>query len=108
MSKTNLDSGRGRTFFLTSLFIELIDMNGVSPSDGPTALIMGGGFLAFGLTMILRPLSVRTNFDRLADYWKQGSWHPYKMPLWGLRMAGVVMLLVAALFFQIAYIAFRH
>src|SRR6266567_2491133 len=39
--ETNLDSGRGRTFFLTSLFIELIDMFGVSPSDGPTTFVMG-------------------------------------------------------------------
>jgi hypothetical protein len=42
---------------------------------------MGTSFMAFGLTMILRPGSVRANFDRFADYWKQGSWHPYKMPL---------------------------
>ena len=33
---------------------------------------MGTGFMAFGLTMILRPGSVRANFDRFADYWKQG------------------------------------
>ena len=56
-------------------------MNSVSPSDGPGALVMGTGFMAFGLTMILRPSSVRANFDRFTDYWKQGSWHPYKMPL---------------------------
>ena len=33
---------------------------------------MGTGFMAFGLTMILRPGSVRPNFDRFTDYWKQG------------------------------------
>jgi len=30
-------------------------MNSVSPSDGPGALVMGSGFMTFGLTMILRP-----------------------------------------------------
>ncbi len=61
----------------------------VSPNDAPSALIMGAGFLAFGLTMILRPSYVRANLDRFADSWKQGSWHPYKMPDWGLRIAGM-------------------
>jgi hypothetical protein len=60
----------------------------ISPSDATAALVMGIGFLAFGLAMILRPDRVRGNFDRFADAWKQGSWHPYKMPLWGLRSAG--------------------
>jgi len=69
---------------------------------------MGVGFFAFGLTMILRPDRVRENCDRFADYWSKGSWHPYKMPLWGLRSAGVLMILVSALFFQIAYIGFRR
>ena len=82
-------------------------MNSVKPSDGPAALVMAAGFMAFGLTMILRPSSVRANLDRFADYWKQGSWHPYKMPLWGLRLAGVTMMVVATLFFYIAYVAFR-
>ena len=83
-------------------------MNSVTPSDGPAALVMSAGFLAFGLTMILRPGGVRANFDRFADYWKQGSWHPYKMPPWGLRLAGVAMMGVATLFFYIALVAFRH
>ena len=83
-------------------------MYGVTPNDGPAALVMGLGFFAFGLTMILRPDRVRANFDRFADHWKQGSWHPYRMPLWGLRVAGVLILGVALLFFQIAYIAFGH
>ena len=39
--------------------------------------------------MILRPGYVRANLDRFADSWKQGSWHPYKMPDWGLRLAGM-------------------
>jgi hypothetical protein len=83
-------------------------MHSVRPSDGPGALVMGTGFMAFGLTMILRPGSVRANFDRFTDYWKQGSWHPYKMSLWGLRLVGVAMMAVATLFFYIAYVAFRH
>jgi hypothetical protein len=78
----------------------------VSASDAPAALIMGAGFLAFGLTMILRPAFVRANFDRFADSWKQGSWHPYKMPFWGLRLAGGIVVAVAVLFFYIAYAGF--
>jgi hypothetical protein len=65
---------------------------------------MGLGFFAFGLTMILRPANVRANFDRFANSWKEDSWHPYKMPFWGLRLAGLVMIGVATLFFDIAYI----
>lgn len=83
-------------------------MSGVSPSDGPAALVMGAGFLLFGLTMLLRPGSVRANFDRFADHWKQGSWHPYKMPPWGLRVAGALVMAVGTLFFYIAFVAFRR
>jgi hypothetical protein len=79
-------------------------MTPVARSDAPAALVMGLGFLAFGLTMILRPANVRANFDRFAKSWKEYSWHPYKMPFWGLRLAGVVMMGVATLFFYIAYI----
>ncbi len=79
-----------------------------SPSDAPAALVMGVGFLAFGLTMILRPGNVRANFDRFADSWKQGSWHPYKMPFWALRLAGVFAVTVAMLFFYITYVAYNH
>jgi hypothetical protein len=68
---------------------------------------MGAGFMAFSLTMIVRPDGVSANMNRFADYWKKGSWHPYKMPLWGLRLAGVAMMAVATLFFYIAYLAFR-
>jgi uncharacterized protein YjeT (DUF2065 family) len=67
---------------------------------------MGAGFLAFGLTMVLRPGGVRATVDRFADRWKQGSWHPYKMPLWGLRLAGVIMMAVATLFLYIGFVAF--
>jgi hypothetical protein len=83
-------------------------VSAVTPSDGPAALVMGMGFFAFGLTMILRPDRVRANLDRFADYWKQGSWHPYRLPHWGLRVARVLIVALAALFFQIAYLAFRR
>jgi hypothetical protein len=65
------------------------------------------GFLGFGLTMILRPDSVRANFDRVAEY-SDENWHPYKLPDWGLRVAGAVIIGIAAIFFQIAFVAFRH
>jgi hypothetical protein len=80
----------------------------MSPSDAPAALVMGAGFLAFGLTMVLRPGYVRANLDRFADSWKQGSWHPYKMPDWGLRLAGMIGIAGATLFFYIAYLALRR
>jgi hypothetical protein len=64
---------------------------------------MGIGFFAFGLTMILRPDSAKANFDRFADRWKQGSWHPYKMPVWGLRLTGTAMILGAVLFLRFLY-----
>lgn len=79
-----------------------------TPKDGPTALFMGAGFLAFGLTMILRPSAVRARMDHFADSWKQGGWHPYKMPDWGLRLAGLVAISCASLFFYIAYLALCH
>ncbi|MGO9402454.1 MAG: hypothetical protein ACLPVW_03165 [Terriglobales bacterium] len=82
-------------------------MPNIGPSDAPAAVVMGAGFLAFGLTMMLRPGNVRANFDRFADSWRQGSWHPYKMPLWGLRVTGVIGIAGATLFFYIAYVALR-
>jgi hypothetical protein len=80
----------------------------MGPSDAPPALVMGAGFLAFGLTMILRPGYVRANLDRFADSWKPGSWHPYKMPEWGMRLAGVIVIAGATLFFYIAYVALHR
>ena len=79
-------------------------------SDAPAALVMGAGMLGFGLTMILRPGNVRAPFDRLADSWKQGSWHPYKMPFWALCAWQVWLLAtVASLFFYyIAYVAWHR
>jgi uncharacterized protein YjeT (DUF2065 family) len=69
----------------------------------PAAIIMGLGFLAFGLIMILQPEKVKANFDRLADSWKQGSWHPYRMPFCALRMTGALVVAIGALFLYIAY-----
>lgn len=86
----------------------LIAMHPMTAKEGPTSLVMGLGFFAFGLTMILYPDRVRANFDRFADYWKEGSWHPYKMPDWGLRVAGVGVMALSAIFFQIAYIDFTR
>ena len=75
----------------------------VARSDAPAALVMGLGIFAFGLTMVLRPANVRANLDRFANSWKEDSWHPYKMSFWALRLAGVVMMGSATLFFYIAY-----
>ena len=83
-------------------------MTFVARSDAPAALVMGLGFFAFGLTVILRPGNVRANFDKFANSWKEGSWHPYKMPSWGLRLAGGIMMGVATLFFYIAYAGLTH
>lgn len=80
----------------------------VSPDDAPAALIMGVGFLAFGLTLIVRPSYVRANLDRFAGSWKQGSWHPFRMSDWGLRLAGMIGIAGATLFFHIAYLALHH
>ena len=80
----------------------------MGPSDAPAAVVMGTGFLALGLTMILRPGNVRATLDRFADSWMQGSWHPYKMPDWGLRLTGVIAIAGATLFFYIAYVALHR
>jgi len=58
--------------------------------------------------MILRPGNVRANLGRFADTWKQGSWHPYKMPDRGLRLAGTIVIAGGTLFFYIAYIALHR
>jgi hypothetical protein len=81
-------------------------MTNVDSSDTPGLLFMGTAFFAFGLTMILRPGYVRTSFDRLHNSWKQDSWHPYKMPSWGLRFAGVVIITMATILFYAAYLSY--
>jgi hypothetical protein len=80
----------------------------MKPTDAPAALVMGIGMLGFGLTMILRPGNVRASFDRFADSWKPDSWHPYKMPFWALRLAGVIVSTIASLFFYMAYVAWHR
>jgi hypothetical protein len=80
----------------------------MKPTDAPAALVMGVGMLGFGMTMILRPASVRASFDRFADSWKQDSWHPYKMPFWALRLAGAIVSTISLLFFYIAYMAWHR
>jgi hypothetical protein len=84
----------------------LITMITVSRSDAQAAVVMGVGFLTFGLIMMLRPSNVRANLQRFADSWKEGSWHPYKMPVWGLRLAGLLVLAGAMLLFYVAYLGF--
>ena len=69
---------------------------------------MGAGMLGFGLTVILRPGSVRASFDRFADSWKPDSWHPYKMLFWALRLASVIVSTIASLFFYISYVAWHR
>jgi len=76
-----------------------------SRADAPTALVMAVLFLAFGVFAIARPEKVRAAMDNVADTWRIGSWHPYRMPLPVLRLTvGTVGIAGAALFFYIAYI----
>jgi hypothetical protein len=51
-----------------------------SRADAPAALLMAAFFLSFGVFALLRPDKVRNAMDNLANAWKQGSWHPYRMP----------------------------
>jgi hypothetical protein len=81
-------------------------MTNMNSSDTPGLLFMGAAFFAFGLTMIVRPGYVRTSFDRLHNSWKQDSWHPYKLPFWGLRSAGVVIVTIATILFYAAYLSY--
>lgn len=80
----------------------------MGPSDAPAAVVMGAGFFASGLTMVLRPGNVRESFDRFADSWRHDSWHPYKVPLWGLRVTGLIGIAGAILFFYIAYVGLHR
>jgi len=58
-------------------------MHGVTPSDGPEALVMGLGFFAFGLTMILRPDRIRANFTVLLITGNKEAGIPTKCPTGG-------------------------
>jgi hypothetical protein len=65
---------------------------------------MAALFLSFGLLAILRPEKLRSAMDNIANSWKQGSWHPYRMPTPVLRfVVGGTAIGVAALFLYIAY-----
>jgi hypothetical protein len=76
-----------------------------SRSDAPAALVMAALFLTFGLFAILRPRKLRTAMDNFANSWKQGSWHPYRMPTPVLRfVVGGAGIGGAALFLYIAYV----
>lgn len=83
-------------------------MQGTLPSraDAPAALLMAMLFLTFGVFALLRPDKVRNAMDDFANAWKQGSWHPYRMPLPVLRLVvGGTGIGGAALFVYIAYVA---
>jgi hypothetical protein len=83
-------------------------MQGALPSrtDAPAALLMAALFLTFGVFAIMRPDKVRSAMDSFAGAWKEGSWHPYRMPLPLLRLiVGGTGIGGAALFIYIAYIA---
>jgi hypothetical protein len=76
-----------------------------SRSDAPAAIVMAALFLSFGVFAILLPEKLRTTMDNLTNFWKQGSWHPYRMPLPVLRfVVGGAGIGWAALFLYIAYV----
>ena len=86
-------------------------MQGYLPTraDAPAALLMALFFLAFGLFGFLRPHKLRTAMDNFADAWKEGSWHPYKLPISVLRyLVGGVGIAGASLFLYIAYVGFTR
>lgn len=73
-------------------------------SDVPARFAMAAFYCSFGLFAILRPAALRNAMDNFANAWKQGSWHPYKMPLPLLRaVVGGTGMLGAALFVYIAF-----
>jgi glucose-6-phosphate isomerase len=77
-----------------------------SRADAPAALLMAVLFLTLGVFALLRPDKVRNAMDDFANAWKQGSWHPYRMPLPVLRLVvGGTGIGGAALFVYIAYVA---
>lgn len=74
--------------------------------DVPTLFLMAALFLAFGLFGILKPDALRGAMDNVANSWKGGSRHPYKMPRPVLRIVvGAMGILGAALFLYIAHLA---
>jgi hypothetical protein len=82
-------------------------MQGAIPSrsDAFGALVMAALFLSFGVFAILRPEKLRAAMDSFANSWKQGSWHPYRMPIPVVRfLVGGAGIGGAALFVYIAYV----
>jgi len=78
-------------------------------SDVPALFAMAAFYFSFGLFAILRPAALRNAMDTFANAWKQGSWHPYKMPLSLLRVVvGGTGMLGAALFAYIAFTILRR
>lgn len=83
-------------------------MQGTHPSraDAPAALVMAALFLTFGVFAIWRPDKLKSAMDSFSGGGKEGSWHPYRMPLPLLRLVvGGIGIGGAALFVYIAYIA---
>jgi hypothetical protein len=75
-------------------------------SDVPALFLLAAIFLAFGLFAILKPDELRVTIDNFANFWKKGSWHPYKMPRPVLQIVvGTTGVLGSALFVYIAYVA---
>ncbi len=70
------------------------------------AVAMSVAFFAFGVLGIVWPDRLRKAMDNFADSWKDGSWHPYRMPIPALRiLVGGVGIGGALLFVRIAYLA---
>jgi len=75
-------------------------------SDVPNLFLMAAIYLAFGLFAILKPDTLRSFMDKFANSWKEGSWHPYKMPRPVLQIVvGGIGIGVSALFVYFAYLA---
>ena len=83
---------------------------GQSPTcHAPATLVMPVRFLSLGLFAILRPEKLIAAIDNLANAWRQGSWHLYRMPISVLRLViGSVGIDVAGLFMYIAYVGLRR
>jgi hypothetical protein len=88
-----------------------LGMQGTLPSrsDVPAVLLMAALFFSFGLFAILRPNKLRSAMDNFANASKEGSWHPYRMPLPVLRLVvGGIGIGGAALFGYTAYVVLNR
>ena len=78
-------------------------------ADAPSSLLMAAAYLALGLLAIAKPEILRKAGDKIANFWKKDSWHPFKMPLAVLRwIVGTVGIVGSAFFFFIAYLDFSR